>query len=140
MTYEQLLMILERAQPADWLQHSEQGLYTYRYDLEMRVEQQPALPDDGDYTESWACKFPGSKPRKIHYHLYYNQSLIAPFTLLEVDGGKVQLPLPHHHIKLVIDSRDYALARIVDTENRLDDYLQRCGIKMVSTPTAMDWE
>lgn len=140
MTYEQLMMILQRALPADWLQHDELGIYTYRFDLNIRVERQPALPDDSDYPESWACKFPGPKPRKIHYHLFYNQSLISPFTLLEIDGGKAQVPLPHHHIKLVIDNNDYALARILDTENRLDEYLQQCGIKIESVPSNADWE
>ena len=140
MTYEQLLHILQRAHPSDWLHQDKLGIYIYRYDVDIRVERQPPLPDDEDYTESWACQFTDSKPKKIHYHLYYNQSLIEPFTLVEVDNGKAQVPLPHHHIKLVIGIKDYALARIVDTQNSLDDYLQKCGIKIVSEPGIADWE
>ncbi|MCU7795905.1 MAG: hypothetical protein KZQ75_02110 [Candidatus Thiodiazotropha sp. (ex Myrtea spinifera)] len=48
MTYEQLLQILQRAHPADWLHQDKLGIYTYRYDVDMRVERQSPLPGDED--------------------------------------------------------------------------------------------
>ena len=69
----------------------------------------------------------------------YRNSLVQQFTLVDVDGGKVALPLPRHHVGLVVSEKDFALARIVGGDGRLDDHLKQCDIRIVPGSPAGDW-
>ena len=131
MTYDELFEILHRAVTSDWLVNTKKGVYTYSHDLDIRVEREPTAAEDASYVEHWACPSPGSRARKIHYNLYYRSSLVEHFTLIDVDDGAAQLPLPHHGVGLAVSSKHYDLARIVDQEGRLDEYMQRCEVRLV---------
>jgi hypothetical protein len=139
MTYDELVNILLRAEPGDWRYNKERATYVNRHDLDIRVEMDPSRAEGEPYTEAWACRFPDPEAKRVHYNLYYRNSLVEQFSLVEVDGGKVALPLPRHHIGLVVSEKDYALARIVDRDERLADYLKRCDIRIVPGSPVGDW-
>ena len=139
MTYDELLNILNRAQPGDWLYSKERSTFVNRHDLDIRVARQPSKGEQAAYTEAWACRFAEPEARKVKYHLYYRDSLVEAFTLVEVDGGEAQLPLPVHHVGLVVSQKDYALAKVVNRGGRLDEYMKCCDIKVVPETAARDW-
>jgi hypothetical protein len=131
MTYDELMEVLRRAIPQDWLYNKHKGVFTYKHDLDIRIEREPSRGEEDAYLEHWACPAPDSKALKVHYSLYYRSSLVEQFTLVEVEDGEAQLPMPHHGITLTISSKDYALAKAVNVTGRLDEYLERCDVKVV---------
>jgi hypothetical protein len=130
MTYDQLMEILHRAAPGDWLHDKLKGIFTNRYDLDIRIEHQSSAGRDDAYIEHWACPSPGSKARTVQYSLYYRSSLVEHFMLVDIEGGEAQLPMPRHGVKLTVSPKDYALAKAVDTTGRLDQYMSQCDISV----------
>jgi hypothetical protein len=130
MTYDELMEILHRAVPGDWLHNKEHGIFTNRHDLDIRIERAPSGGQDDTYIEHWACISPGSEARTVRYRLYYGSSMVEEFKLVEVEAGEAQLPMPRHGVRLTVSTKDYALARAVDVSGRLDEYMKLCDISV----------
>jgi hypothetical protein len=131
MTYSELIEILRRATREDWLYNKHKGIFTNRHDLDIRIEREPSRGEKDDYIEHWACPAPDSPARQVHYSLYYRDSLVEEFTLVEVDAGEAQLPMPHHGVSLSVSAKDYALAKVVDLTGRLEEYMNMCDVKVL---------
>ena len=129
MTYDELLETLHRSVSGDWLYHKQNGVFTFRHNLDVRVEKATFPKKDDSYKESWACRLSDSKARKVVYDLYFRNSVVERFTLISVDGGAAEIPVPKHGLGLVISSKDYAVAQVVNRKGQLDEYLDRCGIR-----------
>jgi hypothetical protein len=130
MTYDELMEILHRAVPGDWLYNKAHGVFTNRHDLDIRIERVAASGQDEVYLEHWACLSPGSAAKTVQYRVYYRNTMVEEFKLVELEGGEAQLPMPRHGVRLTVSAKDYALAKAVNVSGRLDEYMKLCDISV----------
>jgi len=129
MTYDKLIETIRSSKPGDWIYNDEQGVHTYRADLNIRIQRRRDDDLSGSgFNEPWATCHPDPSARKMFFDIYYGSSLVDSFLLVAVDGYRADLPLPDPKTKKMISRRDYELARAVDVLGTLDQYIQRSGL------------
>lgn len=84
---------------------------------------------DKEYIESWANKGPGLTSTSYWYDLSFDGALIERFTLVSLDDGKAELPLPDPGT-LEVDPLVYKVGQIFDEHNTLDEYMNKCGLRV----------
>lgn len=83
-----------------------------------------------DFKDSWANKHPDSKAVGYWYDLYYDGAFIDRVLLVSVDGGRAVIPPPS--IKTGnVERYEYSIAKIHDTLNSVDEYIERSGLTLV---------
>ena len=130
MKYPELLRIIRESDKEDWLFNDERGIYTYKGDLNIRIERRDSdLQGDKFTGEDWATNHPDPNAYRVIYELYYGSSFVEEKLLVSVDGHRATLPLPD--IKTgEVDPEDYHFAEIVDQLNNLSEYKKRSGLKV----------
>lgn len=128
MNYDEAIEIVRSSSREDWIHESVTNSFTYKEDLNLRIEQLPDEEKGMLFKEEWAIKHADSNAHKVFYHLKYNSSIIKRIVLVSVDGHKAELPLPISIVDLRIQNlTDYDVARIINGQELLDDYMQRSG-------------
>lgn len=127
MNYDEAIEIVRSSSREDWIYESDTKSFTYKHDLCLHIEQLEIDRHDL-FNEDWATKHADKRSYKVVYLYKYNNSIIRRITLVSVDGHRAELPFPISIIDLRVDNLfDYHFARIVDTQNSLDDYMRRSG-------------
>ena len=137
MTYEKLFEIIRSSNPSDWRYADEQGVHTYRPDLNIRIQRRTEEGATGQsFNEPWAIHHPDPRARLGFFDIYYGSSLVDTFALVSVDGNRADLPLPDPKTK-VVGRKDYELARAVYVLGTLDEYIQRSGLTVAEEQHAV---
>jgi len=124
--------ILASGNQSDWLFDDEFGSYTYKHDLNLRIQRKEIDFDFDKFSgEEWATKHPDSQAYKSIYDIYYNSSRLERKILVSVDGFRATLPMPAINTNK-ITSAEYKFAKIVDHHGSLDDYIDRSQLQVVS--------
>ncbi|GAF88006.1 unnamed protein product, partial [marine sediment metagenome] len=84
-----------------------------------------------DFRAEWANKHPDPSANRRHYDIYYGASIVESFMLVSVDGARAVLPLPEAG-STTVPVKSYELARCVDDQNTLDEYIGRSGLTVAS--------
>ncbi|WP_227541302.1 hypothetical protein, partial [Klebsiella pneumoniae] len=66
----------------------------------------------------------------VQYTVNYGSSFVDRKTLVSVDGHRATLPMPASANDLTVTSADVNFAKIVDTGERVDEYILRSGLKV----------
>lgn len=82
-----------------------------------------------DFKEYWANCHPDSRATGYWYDLYYDGAFLDRIILVSVDGGRARLPPPEHSTGRV-SLYNYHVAKIHDTLETLDKYLQRSRLEL----------
>ena len=131
MQYADLMETIRNSDSTDWLYNDPKRVYTYRHDVDIRVEVRDALEHQRSFTAEWANKHPDPSAYRQHYDIYYRASIVESFMLVGVDGARAFLPLPEPGTTTV-PPNSYELARCVDDQNTLDEYIERSGLTVAS--------
>lgn len=124
MNYEELQEIFRTTVKDEWLFNDERGIYTYKNDLNLRIQRREIDFDSDKFQGvNWANKFPNPVAYRTIYEIYYGASFIKEKLLIAVDGFRATLPLPKIGTNF-IKSEDYRFAKIVDQSSTLDDYMK----------------
>ena len=111
--------------------------YSFKNDPNLRIVH--SYGDDGvqnpNFQEAWANKFPDPKAIGHYYDVYYGNALLERVILVYVDGGRADLPLPNRST-LVTGAFTYAIARINDSMDTLEKYMQWAGISVTDPITS----
>lgn len=84
-----------------------------------------------NFNEPWAVKFPDPHATSRWHELYYDSGLIERFILVSVDGARTDIPMPSiTSPKNEISRLQYHVAKIYDYCGLLDEYIERCGLKI----------
>lgn len=126
MDYNKVENILATSKKEDWISNDELGTFTYKKDLNLHINRSP---DDREFNEPWAKKFPDKNARAVDYKVFYNNSFVDEKMLVSVDGARAVLPLPKSPEDLSVKEENINFASIVDTGNQFSDYLKRSGLK-----------
>ena len=130
MEYAKLLEIIRESDKEEWLFNDERGVYTYKGDLNIRIERRDSdLKSDKFTGEDWATNHPDPNAYRVIYELYYGSSFIKEKLLVSVDGHRATLPLPDIKTREV-DPEDYHFAEIVDQLDTLSEYMERSGLRL----------
>lgn len=127
-TYDELMATIRNSSSADWLYNARKGIHTFRADLAIRIEERRDEQYPGPFKEAWATEFPDPEARMMCYDIYRDASLVETFYLVEVDGFRATLPMPISPKVKVVPLDKYQLARTVDRQGTLEDYMQRAGL------------
>jgi len=100
--------------------------------LRIRVRRDDVGIHIKNFNESWATKHPDSTATSHWYDLYYDSALIDRFTLVSVNGGQAELPMPDTDT-LEVDPLIYKVAQIFDEHNTLEEYMSKSGLSIKNT-------
>jgi hypothetical protein len=127
MQYSQIMNILATSNRDDWFFHVENSVYTYKDDVNLRIEQGEIDFNNKFVGEDWATKHPDSSAHKVKFNVFYNASLIADYTLVSVDGCRATLPMPKLGTTIV-SKFDYHFASLVEEPDTLNEYMGRARL------------
>jgi hypothetical protein len=132
MTYDQLKQLIHESSKGDWLFSDERGIYTFKNDLNLRIQRNPIDHVLDKFTgEDWATNHPDPVAYRVTYEIYYGASFVEYQLMVSVDGHRATLPLPDRSTqKVTADS--YRFAQIVDQLNTLDEYMHRAKLEVES--------
>jgi hypothetical protein len=134
MSYDELLAFIEGTDAsADW------KLVQTGWAEEAFLKEDPRLrirarsDDEGlhvkGFNEPWATQHADPVANSYWHDLTYDGALIERFILVSVDGARADLPLPDRNT-LEVEPIAYTIAQIFDRLDRLDDYMQRSGLRV----------
>ncbi|EHR1005931.1 hypothetical protein Q9Y03_005130 [Vibrio harveyi] len=130
MNYSSLESILNSGDREDWLFNDERGIFTYKRDLNLRIERKEIDFDSDKFSgEDWATCHPDPTAYRMIYEVYYGSSFVDEKLLVAVDGFRAILPLPRINTN-TISRQDYKFASIVDQLGTLDDYIRRARLEV----------
>lgn len=130
MDYKTAKEILETSQQDEWIVDDETGSFTYKKDLNLRIERAD-YESYRDFKEPWANSHPDSSAKAIKFTAKYGNSFIACEELVSVDGHRGLVPMPKSLSDLRVEGADVNFAKIVDVNGATDEYLQRSGITVI---------
>jgi len=129
MTYQELIKTIRESEKEDWLFSDERGIYTFKGDLNLRIERRDIDHDNDKFSgEDWATKHPDPTAYRVIYEIFYGASFVEEKLLVSVDGHRATLPLPKVNTNEV-SLEDYHFAEIVDQLDTLQEYMRRAGLK-----------
>lgn len=132
MTYTQLQQLIkDNASPTLWLHDDGLGIWTLRCDLHVTIRQIRSDVGGDDFHEAWAKKVPDKTAKVVLFDLYFGASFVERHHMVAVDGHRAILPMPEIG-NLSVPASKYHLARCIDFQNSLDDYMGRCGLSLES--------
>lgn len=121
--------ILANSAQDEWIVDDETGSFTYKEDLNLRIEREP-YDLRRNFNEEWATKHPDTEAKTVNYTIKYGSSFVARETLVSVDGGRAILPMPDVETKKNVSQEDMNFTRIVDINGKADEYLKKSGLKI----------
>ena len=123
--------ILSNSQPREW--KYQDACYFYTHDEALRIRR-CAERYSRPCGEDWVRRFTSHEAFRITFELYYNDVLLQEYPFVEVDGGRMLIPLPDDSRQPTITQEQHRLALIVNFPNagrNLDEYLSRASIRIV---------
>jgi hypothetical protein len=130
MNYDQLKEKIKNSTRDDWLFNDERGIYTFKEDLNLRIQSKEIDSDTDKFSgEDWATKHPDPTAYRETYEVFYGSSFVYEKLLVSVDGYRATLPLPKINTNIV-SREDYHFAEIVDQLDTLDEYMKRAGLEL----------
>lgn len=121
--------ILEHSNHDDWIVDDETGSFTYKNDLNLHIKRAD-YDNYNSFSEPWAVSHPNPNACSVQYTVNYGSSFVDRKTLVSVDGHRATLPMPASANDLTVTSADVNIAKIVDTGERVDEYILRSGLKV----------
>lgn len=116
--------ILADSNSDDWIKDDETGNFTYKKDLNLRIERE-AYEDHEETEEEWAVDYPDSHAVSIRYTIKYNNSFVSRKALVSVDNHRALLPYLKNIDELVVTENAMNFAKIVSISDRVDEYIRR---------------
>lgn len=121
-----------KSKPADWEKFCYKGkeLIFLKEDINIRFEK---VGDKEKFEESWLKGV--SESYAYNYCLYYSSLPIKIFKLVHIDNNQAILPIPEIKEPKSLDNKlkvifhDYFVAKIHDTHNTLDQYMDKLNIE-----------
>ncbi len=129
MRLDEIERVLAESSREDWVRTEELKNCVYKKDVNLRIESD--FDSAEPFSESWATKLPDSNARTVEYTVWYGDTRVVRKTLVSVDGGRAELPMPKSATELVVDSASVNFARVVTIIDTVDEYLGKCGISVV---------
>ncbi|MFN3168822.1 MAG: hypothetical protein ACE37H_17350 [Phycisphaeraceae bacterium] len=128
MTYDEVIDLVRNNEADQWVYNDAKGSHLLRSDVNLRIIKRDT--DDEPmrhFHEEWANKHPDPNAHRVYYDIYYGSSFIDDFMLVSVDGFRAELPVPDPQ-STVIPRDKYLIARAVDDQGTLDEYIARSGL------------
>jgi hypothetical protein len=84
---------------------------------------------DKNFSAPWMAALSDPTASSYWFELSYDHALIDRFTLVFVDGGNAELPVPDSST-LEVAPLDYKVAQIFDENNTLQEYMAKAGLSV----------
>lgn len=130
--------ILADSNSDDWIKDDETGNFTYKKDLNLRIERE-AYEDHEEIEEEWAVDNPDSHAVSIRYTIKYNNSFVDRKALVSVDNHRALLPYPKSIDELVVTENAVNFAKIVSISDRVDEYIRSSNFEIVPDTESNNW-
>jgi|Wag4MinimDraft_17_1082658.scaffolds.fasta_scaffold00368_2 hypothetical protein len=130
--------ILADSNSDDWIKDDETGNFTYKKDLNLRIERE-AYEDHEEIEEEWAVDNPDNHAVLIRYTIKYNNSFVDRKALVSVDNHRALLPYPKNIDELVVTENAVNFAKIVSISDRVDEYIRRSNFEIVPDTESNNW-
>lgn len=139
MTTNDIRRIVYESEPEDWDYQDSDGLYTFRGNVNLRLEDED-YQNRVDFDEPWVRKYSNPTAYRRTISIYYNSTLIDKETIIQADEYRVFIPIPTP-TSHTITSDQYQLGKIINYSKEIDgprgdhieefdEYLRIGGITM----------
>lgn len=129
MDYSTFERLIYGSSSANWISRSDMMILKTDLNISIRMRTES---NDSKFEESWHQDLPDPHAYWIRYDLYYGSTLIQSESLVCVDGGRAEIPLPDRSTNPIsITRKQYQFGKIVDKLKSLDEYLRRIGIQVL---------
>jgi hypothetical protein len=132
-TFEDIEYILANSHPKDWLYDDENGIYTYRLNVDLNLNIRDNVRGNRDkFEEDWVENFSNPNATKVIVRVFHRGSFVKEFLFVYVDGYRNILPLPRTSTDLTISKFKYNFGRILNCKltSNLEYTLKEYDIKL----------
>lgn len=135
MKYNEFIQIIEKSDSTDWI-NAEKGLLTCRDDLLVTIRENQAIKGNAFF--DWTKGYEHPDAVSIDWELCYNGVCIERFETVQVDKGRMYIPLPDANMQ--ISDRQRRIGYIINSANRTDflRYLDMARITVREAYTQLD--
>jgi len=136
MTFAEIIQFIPTTNPkVDWRGVKTDWISEFFLEEDPRLRFRVKYIDDGvhnqSFKEPWANCHPDSVAVSYWCNLSYDGAFLDRTVLVLIDGYRATLPLPDHSSR-VISKYDYFVAKVHDSGNTLDDYIERSSLTVSS--------
>lgn len=146
--YKVIKMIVD-SDISDWKYDDEEGIYTYKKDVNLRIELQRKDEYFGsNFDEPWLKHFADSNGHRMIYNIYYGNSFIQKEYVVGVDGYRAYIPYPidQHTSNPKLTPWRYKFGNIIHTAgpgysgpfHSFDHYLKKANITVIDGEKVKD--
>jgi hypothetical protein len=134
MTFEEILEFVPKTDSErDWHGITTDWISEYFLKEDPRLRYRSKYIDEGvqndDFIEPWANNHPNPKATGYWCNLFYDGAFLDRIILVSIDGGKATIPPPDIETGK-ISKHSYHVAKIHDSTNTLDSYIQRSKLEV----------
>ena len=133
MTKDEMWKIIEESSPEDWtVTEVNNGVYHTVFNGDLSL----CIVNDSDcnrreFSEDWVVSQPNHHAMRYDIQIMYAGNCVASIPVISVDGGNACIPMPDLKSK-EFSYRKYKVALIgVHGNDRLDEYIGRCKLRVV---------
>ncbi len=126
MEFNTLELILGSSKPTDWLFDIDNGIYTYKLDVELNIlTKHPDDPNSSrELKEDWMDNYQDKTAWMLIAKVYYSGAFVKHYLFARADGDRIIIGLPNLP-ELEITRLEYNMGKILsyrNVEGNLTDY------------------
>ncbi len=121
--YDEIIEMVKSNPVENWNCFVGPDEYVLKKDTDLRIVGEN-FDERKQFFQTWAVNHPDEHAFELKYTIFYKNSRIKEFYLVGVDGGRSMIPIPELNTN-VISRENYLLARAVNEDGRLDEYIGR---------------
>jgi len=131
-TADEVRELIVNTYPSDWIQFNSLGTWTFRDDVDLRIESDEKL--DGRFEAPWTRQIQ-AQCQSYSYIVYYGGSPVEFHAIVGVDDFRAHIPMPQDpagpHQPFTITPYQATLGRIITGDQQtFDAYLNRTGVEI----------
>ena len=131
-TAEDVRELVSGTYPADWIQFNSEGVWTFRDDVDLRIESSEKL--DSRFEAPWTQGIQ-SRCQSYSYLVYYGDSPVEYHVVVGVDDFRAHIPMPQEpagpNQPYTITPYQATLGRVITGDGQtFDAYLNRTRIEI----------
>jgi hypothetical protein len=134
MPFNEIMNYIETTSPiSDWHSSSRGNITEHFLNIDPRLRFKMSCLDDGiqmkNFVEPWANRHPDPNATGYWCDLVCNGDFLDRTILVGIDGGRALVPPPEIGTN-TISKYKYFVAKVFDSQNTLDEYIQRSGLSV----------
>lgn len=115
LSFKNIEDILRTSAPNEWQYSEDHGIYVYKPNVELNIRIRDDVKGNREkFEEEWIENFSDKNAYKQIVRIFYRGSYVTEYLFIDVDGGRMLVPIPKAYNDLRITAFQYKLGRILN--------------------------